>query len=124
MRKNALWNCRNPYQGDEKKLLVVCSAGLLRSPTCAWLLSQYQYNTRSCGIHDYALILLDEVLVEWADIIVFVEDSIYSQCGIDFPIQKHLIILDIPDSFAYKDPELLSIIHSQCIKKGLIHEKD
>ena len=124
MRKNALWNCRNPFQGSEKRVLVVCSAGLLRSPTCAWLLSQYNYNTRSCGIHDYALIQFDEVLLEWADIIIFVEDSLYQQCSFDIPISKQLIILDIPDTFSYKDPELLSIIHTQCIEKKLIHEKD
>jgi predicted protein tyrosine phosphatase len=75
--KNRLYNCKNPYQGNYKKVLTVCSAGLLRSPTIAWVLSQdpWNYNTRSCGVHDYALIMLDDVLLTWADEIVVVDDE-------------------------------------------------
>jgi len=62
MRMNALHNCTNPHQGTSKKILTVCSGGLLRSPTLANVLHKnYNYNTRSCGVHDYALIQFDEV---------------------------------------------------------------
>ena len=48
---NRLGNSKNPYQGDFKKVLCVCSAGLLRSPTAAWVLSNapFNFNTREIG---------------------------------------------------------------------------
>ena len=44
----------NPYQGTDKKLLFVCSAGLLRSATAANLFAKKGYNTRGCGSAEYA----------------------------------------------------------------------
>ena len=59
---NRLANTHNPYQGDFKKVLCVCSAGLLRSPSTAFVLSQdpFNFNTIAAGINeDYALIVVD-----------------------------------------------------------------
>jgi predicted protein tyrosine phosphatase len=75
---NRLGNCTNPYQGNTKKVLCVCSAGLLRSPTAAVVLSQepFNYNTRAAGIStDYALVQVDDVLVTWADEIVCMDEN-------------------------------------------------
>lgn len=111
MRRNALHNANNPYQGTAKKVLCVCSAGLLRSPTAAVVLQQkYGYNTRSCGIHDYALIQYDEVLEHWADEIVVVNGNL--ALDFNFPKDK-LIVLDIPDMYDYMNPELQNIIIEQ-----------
>lgn len=70
---NRLANSSNIYQGKFKRVLCVCSAGLLRSPTAAFVLSQepYNYNTRAAGlIKEFALVPVDEVLIRWADEIV------------------------------------------------------
>jgi predicted protein tyrosine phosphatase len=72
---NRLGNCGNRFQGGRNRVLCVCSAGMLRSPTIAWVLSNepYGFNTRAAGISDeYALIPVDEVLLSWADEIVCV----------------------------------------------------
>ena len=64
---NRLANTHNHYQGDAKRVLCVCSAGLLRSPTAAFVLSQepFGFNTRAAGIaEDFALIVVDDVLLE------------------------------------------------------------
>lgn len=110
-RMNALHNCKNPYQGDAKKVLCVCSAGLLRSPTLANVLHrEYGYNTRSCGVHDYALIQLDDVLLRWADEVVVVHP------GIDefMPItNKEYKILNIPDNYEYMSPALQNLCLEQ-----------
>lgn len=46
----------NPYQGKDKKVLFVCSAGILRSATAARIYGR-KYNTRCAGTGlDYALI--------------------------------------------------------------------
>lgn len=123
IRMNALHNCKNPYQGSEKKVLTVCSAGLLRSPTLAWFLGQHNYNTRSCGIHDYALIPLDQVLLEWADIIIFMHQSIRDALSTNF-INKQVYVFDIPDIYGYKDKELLDKLNTQCIIHKLIFNEE
>ena len=113
--RNRLHNCKNPYQGQYKKVLCVCSAGLLRSPTTALVLSQdpYNYNTRACGVHDYALVMIDDVLVVWADEIVVVEESIgdlvkpyLERLKLNTPIK----CLNIPDDFEYRDEKLITKI--------------
>ena len=49
--RNRLHNATNPYQGSYKKVLCVCSAGMLRAPTAAVVLSRppYDFNTRAVG---------------------------------------------------------------------------
>jgi predicted protein tyrosine phosphatase len=113
---NRLGNSSNPYQGKTKKVLCVCSAGLLRSPTAAFVLSQepYNFNTRAAGIsEEYALIEVDDVLLTWADEIVCMNVGQQSQLKSmvkGLALKTPVINLDIPDSFAYRDPELIKLI--------------
>ena len=120
---NALHNCKNPYQGKDKKVLTVCSAGLLRSPTLAWILSQHNYNVRACGIHDYALIPIDAVLAVWADIIIFVHPDIEFSCQLPYKGMegKQVFVFNVPDIYEYKDPELIAILTKECIDHKLIN---
>ena len=62
----------NSYQGDYKRVLTVCSANMLRSPTIAHVLASapYDYNTRSAGTSNIALIPVTDALLFWADEIV------------------------------------------------------
>ena len=111
---NRIANCHNKYQNVNKKVLCVCSAGLLRSPTAAVVLSNppYNYNTRAVGCSiEYALIPVDEVLLEWADEIVCMEEEHMDSIYIKFPLYEGPItVLDIPDRFEYRDEELMSLI--------------
>ncbi len=116
---NRLHNMKNPNQGKAKKVLCVCSAGLLRSPTLAWILSNepFNYNTRAVGTsNDYALIALDEVQLQWADAVVFVDDNNHISACYDF---KELIdnmehyVLDIPDIYQFRHPKLVEIATQQ-----------
>lgn len=116
MKLNQLHNTTNPYQTDALRVLTVCSAGLLRSPTMANVLhSEYGYNTRSAGINDsYALIPVTSVLVFWADEIVCAESWMEEE------IKKHFedyispetvfISLDIPDNFGWGDKQLKELV--------------
>ena len=114
---NALENVYNKYQGTAKRVLCVCSAGLLRSPTTAVVLQrEFGYNTRSAGLYDYALIPVSEALIEWADQIVFMEDS-HKRIFLSDPILKNInlddldmVVLNIPDHFGYMDEELQKMI--------------
>jgi predicted protein tyrosine phosphatase len=118
---NRLNNVKNPYQGDYKKVLCVCSAGLLRSPTAAWVLSQepYNFNTRAAGAaEEYALIPVDEVLLTWCrEVVCLGEDQaktvryLLKILGLYDP--PKVISLDIPDQFRYRDPELVKLIRER-----------
>lgn len=123
MQHNRFWNAKNPHQGKAKKVLSVCSAGLLRSPTIAWVLGNdpYNFNTRACGYDmGHALITLEPILLHWADEIVVVEPLLVK--SIEYMFEKENIkprpIHDwgIPDYFAFKDPELIKIIRTEAEK--------
>lgn len=109
---SAPWN--NPYQNEDPRLLFVCSAGLLRSPTGAELFSKKGYNTRSCGSHiEFALIPLTANLIRWANLIVFVHPENEARAVVFFKDEwreeliRKSIILDIPDKFTRNDPDLV-----------------
>lgn len=107
---------KNHYQGSYRRVLCICSAGLLRSPTAALVLSQppYNFNTRAAGIEDiFALIPADAVLLSWADeVVCMTEDQaprlrkMLNEQGSRAPV----ICLGIPDQFPYRDPTLMRMI--------------
>jgi len=113
---NRLHNCTNPNQGSYKKVLCVCSAGLLRSPTAANVLhTEFGFNTRAVGVDKgHALIPLDSVHLAWADEVVCMEEEhtpfIHTLSTNDeIPLPK-ITVLNIPDMFGYMDKELQEMI--------------
>lgn len=118
--KNQLGNAHNKYQGERLRVLCVCSAGLLRSPTIAVILAdEFGWNTRSCGVStEFALIPISEVLVEWAQYIVFADNEHFDATenyreklkGKDFNI------LEIPDEYEYMDDGLVDLIKEKIYK--------
>jgi predicted protein tyrosine phosphatase len=110
---NRLANCSNKYQGRYKRVLCVCSAGLLRSPTAAWVLSNepYNFNTRAAGLaKEFALVPVDEVLLTWADEIVTMDAKQAEQIRSMLVDETPIIVLGIPDNFRYRDETLISLI--------------
>lgn len=113
---NRMGNVRSPYQTDAKKVLCLCSAGMLRSPTMANVLHQeYGYNTRAAGVsQEYALIPIDATLNHWADEIVLANGDVFEEY-----IQKYnngskrTVVLDLPDKYEWNDPELVALIKKQ-----------
>lgn len=112
---NRLANCTNRFQGKYKKVLCVCSAGLLRSPTAALVLAQeYGYNTRAAGIDaEFALIPVDRVLLTWADEIVCMDGyqaSKLSDMLAKAVLGTKIVVLDIEDRYEYRNPDLINEI--------------
>jgi predicted protein tyrosine phosphatase len=105
---------RNPYQGTDRKVVFVCSMGILRSATGARIYA-HKYNTRTCGSWADALVPLTENLITWAEQIVFVTRDNYEQALGRFEddedtvgtIQEKAVVLDIPDRFDHMHPELI-----------------
>ena len=113
---NRLANADNEFQGGFKRVLCVCSAGLLRSPTAAFVLSQepYNFNTRAAGLtKEFALVPIDRVLLHWADEIVCMGPdqerellSLLRDIKEDTPVYN----LNIDDCYEYRNPELIEAI--------------
>lgn len=107
------WN--NKYQGADKKVLFVCSAGILRSATGARIYAS-RYNTRAAGSEEYALIHVSSDLLLWADVVVFVNEENYLSVQRRFDLDTfdaEVIILQIPDHFDHMQPELVLEFHNQ-----------
>lgn len=126
---NRLGNAFNRHQTDTRKVLCLCSAGLLRSPTTANVLhAEFGYNTRAAGVaEEYALIPVDEVLLEWADEIVCVEPSVRDRLlnwiggegnRSNERWTKKITVLNIPDQYEWNDPRLRELILQQYREVG------
>lgn len=109
----------NPYQGEDKKVLFVCTMGILRSATAARIYA-HKYNTRSAGTSAAALVPLTETLIEWADEIVFVNKENYAIACLKFDgnnfIQNKLldaVVLNIPDIYEHKHPKMVEAFEEQ-----------
>jgi predicted protein tyrosine phosphatase len=121
--RNRLANCHNRYQDHHKfpRTLCVCSAGLLRAPTIAFVLSNppYNCNVRAAGCNDeYALVPVDDALIEWADRIVFADTE---HCdAVDIPATASIPTynLRLPDSHCFRDPELIELIKARLEEAG------
>ena len=115
---NRIHNIGNPYQGDTKKVLCVCSAGLLRSPTLAHLLSgdPWNYNTRAVGTDvGHALIPLEVVHLVWADLIICMngEQECYikeMQKSIKWKVRAKVVCINVPDAFGYREQALIELL--------------
>ena len=119
----------NSYQGDYKRVLTVCSANMLRSPTIAHVLASapYDYNTRSAGTSNIALIPVTDALLFWADEIVCAETehaiSVRNML-MEFDLDKPIVNLGIPDNYEYRDPKLIELIHSRYLIRTANSEVD
>lgn len=108
----------NPYQGRDKRVLFVCSVGMLRSATAARIYAK-KYNTRAAGADQVdALIPVTSELIAWADEIVFVNQ--YNRDEVDkfFDLEnigktKKIKVLDIPDQYPHMDPQLIAAFEEQ-----------
>lgn len=120
--RNQLGNCKNGYQTDEKRVLCICSAGLLRSPTAANVLhKKFGWNTRAAGsCPDFALIPVTEVLLTWADLVIFVNPDNLDDLDEEeksLLAKREYITLNIPDSHNWGEPELEGMIFGQVCEK-------
>ena len=107
----------NEHQGPYRRVLCLCSVGMLRSPTVAEVLASepYRYNTRSAGLDEqYALIVADKALLNWADEIVVMERDHRRQ--VENLLAEYMLApvpvlcLDIPDEFDFRDPKLVRMV--------------
>lgn len=105
----------NPYQGSDRKVLFVCSMGILRSATGSRIYG-HKYNTRSAGTYDEALIQINDQLMMWADQIVFVNREnffVAQEKYFDIMETKDVKVLSIPDIHPHMHPEIIKAFQEQ-----------
>lgn len=105
----------NPYQGKDKRVLFVCSAGILRSATAARIYAK-KHNTRSAGSEAYALIPVTHELLLWADEVVFVNKENHEAVSTHYDLKTFLcktVVLDIPDQYEHMHPDLIKHFEEQ-----------
>jgi predicted protein tyrosine phosphatase len=122
--KNQIGNASNPFQGKDTKVLCLCSAGLLRSPTIADVLTKAGgYNCRAAGMsEEYALIPVSTALLAWADRIVVVKEQAdrLERALDELNISQHVTVLDIPDNYERNNPELVAIVTELLLQEGFL----
>lgn len=114
---------KNHSQTPAKRLLFVCSAGMLRSPTAQIVASQMGYNARACGSSiKMALIPLSVNLIKWADHIIFMNQDNYLESmkyfkisEFDEDIRPKAIVWGIGDHYNWGDNILFNIIREKLL---------
>ena len=96
------------------KVLFICSQNMLRSPTAEEVFSAVPgLDVTSAGTDDGAEVVVSGDLVEWAEIIIVMEDRHKRRMNEKFgPAlrEKKLVVLGIPDNYERMDPELVRIL--------------
>lgn len=103
----------DPTAPGRQKILFVCSANLNRSRTAEDLLRHHpRYDVRSCGIYPESDTVCCASLVEWADIIICMEEWHWEALLAQFPgaASKRFVVLDIPDLYFRNDPHLILLL--------------
>jgi predicted protein tyrosine phosphatase len=95
-------------------LLFICSKNQWRSPTAELLFKDSEHHVaRSAGTSDKARTRISQKIVDWADILFFMERKHKEMVTFRFDVTgKVLIILDIEDDYPFGDEELIIILRA------------
>ena len=95
-------------------VLFVCSLNRWRSPTAENLFRSYPgIHLRSAGTSSGARKLVNLTDVDWADLILVMEDkhaSRLKKANRQAVTGKDIRVLDIPDEYRYMDPDLIQVL--------------
>src|SRR3546814_9214306 len=100
-----------------RNVLFICSRNRLRSPTAEQVFAEASgIETSSAGLsHDAANPVTPELLA-WADIIFVMERVHRSKLSAKFKTHlgsRRVICLEIPDNFAFMQPELIALLQTK-----------
>jgi predicted protein tyrosine phosphatase len=96
------------------RALFICSRNRLRSPTAEEVFSSWpDVETDSAGLALDAITPLDPEQIEWADVLFVMERKHKLKLVRTFGRYlkgKQIVCLDIPDKYAFMDPELIVLL--------------
>ena len=94
-------------------VLFVCNQNQNRSKTAEELFKA-RFSVKSAGLFNENPVT--EQQIEWADVVVVMEDEQRSEIAKRFPkqyIQKRILSLNIPDVYQFNQPELVDTLKSK-----------
>ena len=100
-----------------RNVLFICSQNRLRSPTAEQVFADRPgIETSSAGLNHDAENPVTPELLQWADIVFVMERAHRAKLSAKF--RPHLgaakvVCLDIPDDYAFMDPELIRILEAK-----------
>ncbi|WP_192981080.1 low molecular weight protein tyrosine phosphatase family protein [Pseudomonas sp. EggHat1] len=96
------------------RALFICSRNRLRSPTAERVFAQWPgVETDSAGLAPDAEVRVSAEQLDWATLIFVMEKNQRSKLTRQYRqvlAGKRVICLDIPDDYAYMQPELVSLL--------------
>lgn len=97
-------------------VLFICSRNRWRSPTAeAIYRDDDRVNVRSRGTTRNAAQTITGNDIQWADVVLAMEDKHRRRLLVDFPAETKFTpikVLDIPDDYQLMDPELVELVLS------------
>ena len=100
-----------------QRVLFICSQNRLRSPTAEQVFAAYpRVETASAGLNNDADNPVTPELLGWADIIFVMERTHRAKLSSRFRASmknKRVICLDIPDDYAFMDPDLIRLLEAK-----------
>ena len=101
---------------DKTRVLFVCSKNQWRSPTAEQIWRKHpQLSVRSGGTSQSARHTVNIEDIEWADVLIVMEDTHKTRLQASFgDALKHtrLYVLDIPDEYSYMNEALVAELSS------------
>jgi predicted protein tyrosine phosphatase len=109
-----------------RRVLFVCSRNQWRSPTAeAIYRNDSRIDARSAGVSTSAKRRVTAKLLQWADLILVMEPDhkrrLLSQFA-DLGPELCIRVLDIPDDYAFMDPELMELLRQRT--EAILAERD
>jgi predicted protein tyrosine phosphatase len=102
------------------RALFICSKNRLRSPTAEQVFATWpNVETDSAGLSADADVALSPEQVRWADIVFVMEKAHRARLSAKFRAclnGKKVICLDIPDDYAFMQPELIALLEQKAGK--------
>jgi predicted protein tyrosine phosphatase len=96
------------------RALFICSRNRLRSPTAEQAFARWpNVETDSAGLAPDAAAALSPEQLDWADIVFVMEKAQRAKLMQKFKRylkHKRVVCLDIPDEYAFMDPELVELL--------------
>jgi len=101
-----------------KRILFLCSQNKWRSPTAETIFAdRTDIEVDSAGLNNDAEVPLSDEQIEWADVILVMEEIHRTRLNRKFShalAGKRIAVLNIPDDYQYMDEALIRLLELRC----------
>ena len=109
-----------PHMAPVKRVLFVCRLNRHRSATAERIFCKRKdLDVRSAGTEEDALVRVNARMLQWADVIFAMDPMQVEALRRMFPAHpalERVVCLDIPDEFAFLQPQLVEMLNDRVPK--------